>query len=353
MPKSIHIEKRAIGRGHPAFIIAEAGVNHNGDPTMAKELVLAAKRSGADCVKFQTFKAERVVTENAPKAKYQLGTTDPKESQIDMLRKLELELDAYPEIIALCKKEGIIFLSTPYNEEDVDFLDSVGVPAFKIASIGIVEPSFLQYVASKKKPVIVSTGMATMDEVRRGVEAFRATGNDQLIVLQCTTNYPSRLEDTHLRAMNAMRDECGVIVGYSDHTQTDTACMAAVALGAHVIEKHFTLNKNLPGPDQSSSADPEEFARLVSRIRETETVLGSKEKIPCEAEVRNAPGMRRSIVARKDIAKGTIVTREMLTLKRPGTGLSPWEYDRLIGARAERDIAADEPLSLDLFAFPR
>jgi len=342
---SLTIDGHRIAADAPVFIIAEAGVNHNGDPAMAAELIRAACRTGADCVKFQTFKAERVVTAAAPKARYQLGTTDPAESQLDMLRKLELGEPHYRTLLDLARAEGIACISTPYNEEDVDFLDALGISAFKLASISCAEPSFLRYVAEKGRPIILSTGMATLDEVRSAVAAIHATGNPQLVLLQCTTNYPSRIEDTNLRAMLTLRDATGVLAGYSDHTPSHTACIAAVALGACMIEKHFTLDKSLPGPDQSTSCDPAEFTALVRAIRDTELALGHGRKEPAEIETINAIGMRRSIAARVNIPIGTTLTAAMLTLKRPATGLAPVLIDQLIGRTATREIAADELLA--------
>jgi N-acetylneuraminate synthase/N,N'-diacetyllegionaminate synthase len=341
---------RPIGAGHPAFVIAEAGVNHNGDPELARQLIRAAKAAGADCVKFQTFKAERVVTAAAPKAAYQLGTTDPAESQLAMLRSLELDPGVYRELLALAAAEGVAFFSTPYNEEDVDFLAGLGIGAFKLASLSVVEPAFLRYVARQGKPIVLSTGMATLDEVVRAVDAIRSAGNEQIVLLQCTTNYPSRLADVNLRAMLTMRDVCSVPVGYSDHTAGHTACIAAVALGACVIEKHFTLDKALPGPDHTTSCDPAEFAELMREIRATELLLGSAEKTPCEVERRNAIGMRRSIVARRAITAGEVLTSEMLAFKRPSTGIPPAQLDTLIGAVATRDIPADAMLTREDFA---
>jgi len=346
MLEKLGIGKRSIGRGQPVFIIAEAGVNHNGDINLARQLVLEAKKCGADCVKFQTFKAERVVTKDAPKANYQMKTTDPGESQLEMLKNCELKPEFHRELIELCDREAIIFLSTPYNIEDVDFLDGLDVEAFKLASIHAAEPYFGRYVAEKGKPIILSTGMATQGEVDEAVRSIRETGNEGLVLLQCSTNYPSRLEDANLRAMRTMRDAFGALVGYSDHTQNDTACIAAVALGAKVIEKHFTLNKTLPGPDQSSSADPEEFARLVRNIRNVEKTLGSARKEPCEIEKKNVVGMRRSIVARCDISNGTVIAENMLTCKRPSTGLSPKYMDYIVGKKAADNIRKDEFIDL-------
>jgi len=337
----LKIQNKIIGSEHPVFIIAEAGVNHNGDIDLAKRLVREAKECGADCVKFQTFKAERVVTENAPKAKYQLKTTDPGESQIDMLKKLELPQEAYKEIIQCCQENEIIFLSTPYNIEDVEFLNDLGVPAFKLASISAAEPWFAAYTARKGKPIILSTGMATLEEVDETVREILETGNEDLILLQCTTNYPSRLEDANLRAMRTICNAFDVLVGYSDHTQDDTACIVSVALGATVIEKHFTLDKNIPGPDQSSSYDPKEFARLVRNIRNAEKVLGSARKEPCEIEKINAEGMRRSIVVRHSIKEGTVITVDMLAFKRPGTGISPGLLPQIVGRRVQHSLSED------------
>ena len=345
MVSPIKIEDATIGTGSPVFIIAEAGVNHNGDVALAKRLILAAKNAEATCVKFQTFKAERVVMAEAPKARYQLGTTDPRESQLAMFRKLELEMSFYESLIDLCRQNDIVFMSTPYNNEDVDFLDEIGAPAFKLASIHIVEPTFLQYVAEKGKPMIISTGMATLAEVDEAVRAVRETGNEQFVLLQCTTNYPSRAEDANLRTIQTMANAFEVLVGYSDHTQTDTACIASVALGACVIEKHFTLDKSLPGPDQSTSADPDEFHRLVLKIRETEKVLGSSIKKPTEVEQENMVGMRRSIVAKATISPGQIITPEMLTFKRPATGLRPTLADEIVGQIALYTIPAGEMIT--------
>ena len=239
----LRIGSRAIGEGQPVFVIAEAGVNHNGDPELARDLIREAKACGADCVKFQTFKAERIVTPAAPKAAYQLETTAREESQLAMLRKLELPTDEYPALMKACSEVGVEFLSTPYSVEDVEFLDVLGVNAFKVASGQVAEPPFLRVVASRGKPVLLSTGMATLAEVDEAVRAVRAAGNDQLVLLQCTTNYPSRVEDTNLRAMVTMGTAFGVLVGYSDHTLAETACVGAVALGACVIVKCFSMTQ--------------------------------------------------------------------------------------------------------------
>lgn len=327
------------------FIIAEAGVNHNGSLEMALQLVDKAVEIGADCVKFQTFKAEQIVTATSPKASYQLEVTDRQESQFEMLKKLELDREAFKTIKDYCDKKGIRFLSTPYNPEDADLLHSIGVDGFKIASGQLVETPFLEYVAKFGRQMIISTGMATMEEVREAVQAIRAAGNDNIIVLQCNTDYPSKISDTNIRAMLTMRDELKVRVGYSDHVPNNYACYAAVALGAEVIEKHFTLDNNLPGPDHSSSLEPEAFRELIDGVRNIEQCLGSGVKVPSEAEKRNTFGMRRSLVARTDLKKGTVLTAADLGFKRPANGLSPKFLPKVIGKTLLTDLKKDEALT--------
>jgi len=338
--KPVIIGGRPVGPGEPVFVIAEGGVNHNGDVALAHRLIDAARDSGVDCIKFQTFKAERVVTPSAPKAAYQLETTDPGESQIAMLRALELDERAYPALMDACRAAGLVFMSTPYNEEDIDFLVKLDVPALKLASIQAAEPSLLKAAASTGRPLILSTGMCVMDEVKRAVEIIHGTGNRDLIVLQCTTNYPSAIADTNLKAMVTMRDHLGVRVGYSDHTQTDTACIAAVALGACVIEKHFTLDKTMPGPDQVTSLEPAEMSALVQTLRDTEAALGDGLKRPAASETRNMAGMRRGIVARHALAKGHVLTANDLILKRPLSEVPPTAWDTLIGRKTARAVEA-------------
>ena len=330
------------------YIIAEAGVNHNGNIDLAKELIKCARKAGADCVKFQTFKAVQVATATAPKASYQLEVTDREESQLEMLRKLELDFDDHRELISFCKQTGIDFLSTPYSIDDVAFLEELGVETYKVASGQIIEPSFLQAIARTGKPMIVSTGMATLSEVRDAVKAIREVGNEKIVLLQCTTNYPSRSEDANLRTIQTMAAEFHTMVGYSDHTRTDTACLVAVGLGARVIEKHLTLDRNLHGPDHSASADPEEFTRLVSLIREAELTLGTGIKTPCTAEIENARGMRRSVVAGRDIKSGETIFESMLCVKRPGTGIKPARIPELTGKKAARDIPVETLIELDM-----
>jgi N,N'-diacetyllegionaminate synthase len=345
--QAIEIGGRQIGNGRPAYVIAEAGVNHNGDPELAIELVKQACAAGADCVKFQTFKAETIVTRGAPKAAYQLKVTDPSESQFEMLKRLELKSDDYGRLFDACKANGIQFLSTPYNFADTDFLEDLGVDGFKIASGQLVELPFLEYTARLGKPMIVSTGMATLGEVDAALTTIRGAGNDKIVLLQCTTNYPSAIEDANVRAMVSMRDSFDVLTGYSDHTQNDYSVYAATALGACLIEKHFTLDPQLTGPDHSCSLTPSQFANMVKGIRDVERALGSPVKRPTVAELANAKGMRRSIVATQRIPAGSTIVSDMLDFKRPASGIEPKMLDRVVGKTARRDIQADAPLTFN------
>ena len=333
------------------FIIAEAGVNHNGDLNLAFQLVDKAVEIGADCVKFQTFKTENIVTKTSPKANYQMLVTDKTESQFDMLKKLELQKEDFKKIKDYCKTKGIQFLSTPYNPEDATLLNDLGVEAFKIASGQLVELPFLKFVAKFGKQMIVSTGMANLSEVYKAVEAIKSTGNNDVIVLQCNTDYPSKIEDTNMKAMITMRDALGVPVGYSDHVPTNYACYAAVALGAEVIEKHFTLDKNMEGPDHKCSLEPEEFRELIAGVRAVEKCLGTGVKIPSQSEVNNTYGMRRSLVARNDIKAGTILTESHFGFKRPANGLSPNYLETLIGKKAAKDMLQDEAFTFESILF--
>ncbi len=342
--QSLQIGNITIDDNSPSFIIAEAGVNHNGSLEMALDLVRKAREIGADCVKFQTFKAESVITKKAPKAQYQLQVTDPSESQFEMLKKLELSTEDYGEILKVCQEEDILFLSTPYNEEDADFLEQLGVAAFKIASGQIVEHSFLAHVAGFGKPIIISTGMATLAEVYDAVMTIRAVGNEKIVVLQCTTNYPSENRDANILAMVTMGESLNIIHGYSDHIEENYACYAAVALGAKVIEKHFTLDRSLPGPDHKASLNPQQFKELIEGIRKTEEALGSPVKSPTAKEVLNTEGMRRSIVLKNPLKQGDSITEDNLAFKRPATGISPKRKSDLIGKKALLDIQADIPL---------
>jgi N-acetylneuraminate synthase/N,N'-diacetyllegionaminate synthase len=326
------------------YIIAEAGVNHNGNIDIALQLVNAAKEAGADCVKFQTFKAEQIVTKTSPKAAYQLEVTDRTENQFDMLKKLELDFEGYRVILKRCKELNIDFLSTPYNKEDVDFLVDLDVDGFKIASGQLTELPFLRYSASKRKKMIISTGMATMADVFNAVDAIRSVGNDNIVVLQCTTNYPSSIGDANLLAMLSMKEACKVSVGYSDHVENNYACFAAVALGAEIVEKHFTLDKNMEGPDHSSSLTKPEFEELVIGIRNIELCLGSGLKVPSSIEAKNSFGMKRSLVVIKDVERGDVITEDLIGFKRPSNGLSINYLDDIIGKTFAKAMVKDEAL---------
>ena len=326
------------------YIIAEAGVNHNGRLDLALELVNSAKESGADCIKFQTFKAEKLVTKKSPKAKYQLKTTNSEESQYSMLKKLELPTKDYFVIKNECERLKIDFISTPYDYDDVDFLDTLGISQFKIASSQLTEIPFLEHVAKKNKPIILSTGMADLSEVFEATQAIKKL-NKKLIVLQCTTNYPSLIEEANILAMQSIKEACKVEVGYSDHVKNNFACFAATAFGAKIIEKHFTIDNKLEGPDHSCSLDPKGFKDLVHGIRQIEASLGDGIKSPTKSEEANTYAMRRSIVSVKKIYKGDIIKESFISFKRPSGGIPPKQINEVIGRRLKKDIESDQQLN--------
>ena len=331
-----------------SYIIAEAGVNHNGDIKIAHKLIKEAKKAGADCVKFQTFKASNLVTLDAPKADYQLKVTDTKESQFEMLSSLELKESDCKTLIKSCDDLNIDFMSTPYNKEDVDFLSDLGVNSFKIASGQLTEIPFLEYVASFGLPIYLSTGMSYFSEINLAVEKIKKIDpNLPLNVLQCTTNYPSKIEDANINVLKSLKSIPNILIGYSDHVQNNFACYAAVARGAKVIEKHFTLDKKMKGPDHSSSLDPEGFSELVEGIREIEKSLGSKIKQPTESEKLNIYGMKRSLVYSKQISKGEILNENHFAYKRPFNGLSPNSQIYFIGKKLNRNVRLDEIVSFE------
>lgn len=330
------------------YIIAEAGVNHNGSLDLAYQLIDKAKEVGADCVKFQTFKAEQIVTKESPKAQYQLLVTDKQESQFDMLKKLELQKEDFKKLKDYCAKKKIDFMSTPYNFEDVDLLNDIGVSAFKIASGQIAELPFIKYASAFKKRMIVSTGMANMTEVTDAVKTMWLAGNNDIVLLQCNTDYPSKIEDTNLLAMCTMHNELKVRVGYSCHVPNNYACFAAVALGAEMIEKHFTLDKKMPGPDHSSSLEPAEFKELVEGIRNIEKCFGTGVKTPSDSEKKNTYGMRRSLVAKADLKAGEVIQKKDIAFKRPMNGLSPNFYEKIVGKKLKADLAKDAPFTKDI-----
>jgi N,N'-diacetyllegionaminate synthase len=340
----IQIADYQVGRGRPCFIIAEAGVNHNGSLEMAKQLVDQAAKAGSCAVKFQTFKAERLVTPDAPKAGYQMQTTDATESQYDMLRRLELSPQAHRELIAHCQGKGILFLSAPFDEESADLLADLGVAAFKIPSGEISNLPFLAHVARKGRPMIVSTGMSYLGEVETAVRTIEETGNYDFVLLHCVSNYPADPVDVNLRALHTLATAFGVPVGYSDHTAGIEVALAAVALGACVIEKHFTLDRSLPGPDHRASLEPAELAALVQGIRTVEMALGHGRKEPAASEADIAATARKSLVAARDIPAGTRLTRDMIAVRRPGTGLPPAMLPHLLGRTLRVDLRAGSVL---------
>ena len=350
MVAAVEIAGRKVGPGQPCFVIAEAGVNHNGDLGMAHRLVDVAAQAGADAVKFQTFKAERLAMPDAPKAKYQLQTTDTAESQYEMLRRLELSAEAHRNVVAYCREKGILFMSSPFDEESADFLAELGVAVFKIPSGEITNVAFLAHVARKGKPLIVSTGMSYLGEVETAVRTLEQTGNRDFVLLHCVSDYPARPGDVNLRAMQTMAAAFGVPVGYSDHTPGLEVALAAVALGACVIEKHFTLDRNLPGPDHQASLEPDELAALVQGIRTVEAALGHGRKEPAASEANTTAVARKSLVAARDIPSGTVLTEDLIAVKRPGTGLPPVMKPYLVGRVAQVTIPVGTLLGLEMLA---
>ena len=338
----VKIGDRLVGRGQPCFIIAEAGVNHNGDINMAKKLIDVAKEAGADAVKFQTFKAEEVLTPGAEKAGYQKETTSPAESQFDMIKKLELSEKDFEDLFSYAREKEIVFLSSSFDKGSVDLLDRLGLPAFKIASGEINNFPFLKYIATKGKLIILSTGMSTLKEVEEALNAIRNEGIEEIILLHCVSCYPARIENTNLKAMETLRQAFELPVGLSDHSLGIIVPIAAVALGACVIEKHFTLDKNLPGPDHRASLEPGELKEMVRVIRDIEKALGDGVKRPVAEEEEVKKVARRSIVARVDIPEGIIITQDVLALRRPGTGIEPKNLDMVIGKRTKRNIKSGE-----------
>ncbi|ABN53840.1 MAG TPA: N-acetylneuraminate synthase [Hungateiclostridium thermocellum] len=327
------------------FVIAEAGINHNGELKLAKKLVDAAKDAGADCIKFQTFISKNLTTKNASKAEYQKQTKS-EESQYDMLKRYELSFDEFSELSRYCQDKNIEFLSTAFDFESIEFLKSLDMKRWKIPSGEITNLPYLIKIAKLNKPVILSTGMSTMDEIKKAVSVLRENGTGEITVLHCTTEYPAPFSDVNLKAMLTIKKELGVKVGYSDHTKGIEASIAAVALGASVIEKHLTLDKNMEGPDHKSSLEPNEMKAMIRALRNIELALGDGIKKPSESEKKNICVARKSIVAKRYIQKGEIFTEENLTVKRPGNGISPMQWFEVLGRRAVRDFQEDELIEL-------
>lgn len=332
------------------IIIAEAGVNHNGEIHTAKKLIDVAAKAGVDYVKFQTFKADKLVSKAAKKASYQSkNINDGDDSQYSMLKKLELSENAHLELIDYCNQKGVNFLSTGFDDDSINFLDKLNVKLLKVPSGEITNKPYLQHIAKKNKPVILSSGMANIAEIDAALNVLTSNGisRDQITVLHCNTEYPTPMNDVNLKAMLTINKELEVKVGYSDHTLGIEIPIAAVALGATVIEKHFTLDRNLPGPDHRASLEPDELEQMVKAIKNVELALsGSGKKDPSPSEQKNIPVARKSIVAARNISKGEIFSVENLTVKRPGNGLSPMMWDEVIGTKAGRNFEEDELIVL-------
>jgi len=342
------ITNKHVGEEEHCFIIAEAGVNHNGSVELAEKLIDAAKDAGADAVKFQTFKTENVLTQNAEKAEYQKETTGVKESQYDMIKKLELTEYDFKELADYAKEKDIMFLSSPFDKESVDLLDEMNLPIFKIASGEITDFPLLKHIAKKGKPIILSTGMATLGEVEEALNVIRSEGIEDIVLLHCVSNYPAKMEDVNLKVMETLKQAFKNSVGFSDHTLDNTASIAAVALGACMIEKHFTLDMNLPGPDHKASLEPDELKEMVKAIRDVEKALGDGIKKPTKEEEEIKKVARRSVVAKGDIPKGTVITEDMLDVKRPGTGIEPRYLEMIIGKGAKIDIKKDDLITWEM-----
>ena len=328
------------------FIIAEAGVNHNGSLEVAKKLIDAAVEAKVDAVKFQTFKTENLVCKNAIKAEYQEKTTSKNESQFQMLKKLELDIETHKILMAYCKEKKIMFLSAAFDLESIDVLNNLGIEIFKIPSGEITNYPYLRKIGTLRKKVILSTGMSYIEEIRDAIKVLKENGTTDIIVLHCNTEYPTPMEDVNLNAINTIKEMLNVKVGYSDHTIGIEVSIAAVAMGAKVIEKHFTLDKNMEGPDHKASLEPNELKNMVNAIRNIEKAMGNGVKVPSKSEIKNLNIARKSIVAKKLIKKGEKFTEDNLTCKRPANGISPMRWEEVIGEVASKDFQEDEMIEL-------
>jgi len=344
----LEIGDRKIGPGFPCFVIAEAGVNHNGDVAMAREMVHTAARSGADAIKFQTFKAEKLASTHAAKADYQIDNSHESESQLDMLRRLELDEVSVKALKRECLKSNILFLSTPFDDESVDQLVDLGIPAIKIASGEINNFPLLEHISRTGKPMILSTGMSYLGEVEAAIRAIRSSGNHQLALLQCTSNYPALPVEINLRAMHTLAQAFNLPVGLSDHSEGIEISLAAVALGACILEKHFTLDRSLPGPDQASSIEPDELTSMIKGIHNVEAALGDGGKEPAEREIGTAAVARKSLVTCEQIRAGSRIEKSQIAIMRPGTGLAPAMLPYVVGRVAKMDIPSGELITFEM-----
>ena len=330
----------------PITIIAEIGVNHNGDIELAKRMIMEAKKCGADIVKFQTAKPEALLTKYAQKAKYQIENTGNNDSQIEMIKKLILSYEEFVELEKFCKEQMICFLSTPFDCQSIDFLNNFDMPFWKIPSGEITNYPYLVKIAETKKVVVMSTGMSEIEDIVKAIEVLRKNGTEDIVLLQCNTQYPTEYADVNLNVMKTLKDRFNVEVGYSDHTKGIEIPIAAAALGACIIEKHFTLDCNMEGPDHRASIEPKEFAQMVAAIRNVEKAMGATEKHVTDSERENMSIARKSIVAAKDIKQGEIYSTENLTTKRPGIGISPMKWNEIVGKKANRDYKVDELIEI-------
>jgi N,N'-diacetyllegionaminate synthase len=330
------------------FIIAEAGVNHNGNLEVAMKMVDSAVNAGVDAVKFQTFHAENVSTANAPKAEYQMTMNSGNESQLEMLKELELDFDSHRELMNHCRRNNIMFLSSPFDIDSIDMLNELGLEIFKIPSGEIVNLPYLRKIGTLNKKVILSTGMAEMEEIKDALDVIVDSGTrkENITVLHCNTEYPTPYEDVNLRAMLTIKEAFDISVGYSDHTPGIDVAIAAVALGAEVIEKHFTLDRNMEGPDHKASLEADELKSMVVAIRNIETAFGNGVKKPSASEIENRAVVRKSIVASRPIKKGELFTEESITVKRPGIGISPMKWDNVIGRTSKKNFEKDGIIEL-------
>lgn len=333
-----------IDENQRPLIIAEAGVNHNGDIKLAKELIDLAKKVGADFVKFQTFHPREMATPAGASPEYIKRESPKAESFYQLLEELTLPDAAFGELLKYCKKKEIIFLSTPYDNSSADLLDRIGVPMFKIASTDTNNIPFIEYVAKKGKPIIISTGLSTLEDAKEAVNACKRVGNSKIIIMQCTSNYPASIEAANIKVISAYRDKLGVLVGYSDHTNGELCAILAIGQGAVIFEHHFTLDKNLPGPDQKASCNPEEMKRYIKSIHDAYIALGDGIKRIMSEEKSTKPRMQKSLTATRDIQKGEIIKKQDVLIRRPATGIEPKRLKDVIGKKAARNIRSDMPI---------
>lgn len=326
------------------IIIAEAGVNHNGSIALAKKLIDIAADAGADYVKFQTFKAKNLVSQYVEKAEYQKKSSGGDDSQFEMIKKLELDQDAHEVLIAYCEEKNIQFLSTAFDHRSIDMLEKFDIPFYKIPSGEITNLPYLRHIGRMGKPIIMSTGMSTLNEIKEALEILLTSGSkkDNITILHCNTEYPTPMKDVNLKAMLTIKEKFDISIGYSDHTLGTEVSIAAVALGAKVIEKHFTIDRKMEGPDHAASLEPKELKEMINSIRNIEIALGGKEKLPSASEIKNIEYVRKSIVAKKFIKKGELFTENNLTVKRPGLGISPMMWDSILGKKAKKSFDPEE-----------